>query len=174
MCESYSELGCASGRVPDVGWLGGWNTYSNPFPCTCIAHLFILVCSCQPSLPPPSQILQLGRDIAAGLAYLHPSVIHRDLKPQVGATVQALCVGGRIGGRLEVWALHMRHGPDLHLCPHSPARHKQNVLLDRTGRAKLADFGISRFKDPHRSFLNVTQQGGTPQYMAPELFNGSR
>jgi hypothetical protein len=31
-----------------------------------------------------------------------------------------------------------------------------------------------RFKDPHRSFLNVTQQGGTPQYMAPELFNGSR
>lgn len=31
-----------------------------------------------------------------------------------------------------------------------------------------------RFKDPHRSYLSVTQQGGTPNYMAPELFNGTR
>eukprot|EP00775_Hariotina_reticulata_P007323 gene7323-7535_t len=50
----------------------------------------------------------------------------------------------------------------------------QNVLLDGSGRAKLADFGISRFKDPHRSYLSVTHQGGTPNYMAPELFNGTR
>lgn len=27
---------------------------------------------------------QLAHDVAAGLAYLHPSVVHRDLKPQVG------------------------------------------------------------------------------------------
>lgn len=77
------------------------------------------------------EILQIGYDIACGLAYLHPCVIHRDLKPQ-------------------------------------------NVLLDRHGRAKIADFGISRFKDPHRSYLSVTHQGGTPNYMAPELFNGTR
>lgn len=31
-----------------------------------------------------------------------------------------------------------------------------------------------RFKDPHRSYLSVTHQGGTPNYMAPELFNGTR
>jgi serine/threonine protein kinase len=47
------------------------------------------------------QILQIGLDIASGLAYLHPAVVHRDLKPQ-------------------------------------------NVLLDKQGRAKIADFGISR------------------------------
>jgi hypothetical protein len=29
-------------------------------------------------------LLQLAHDMAAGLAYLHPSVVHRDLKPQVG------------------------------------------------------------------------------------------
>lgn len=43
--------------------------------------------------------------MAEGLAYLHPSVVHRDLKPQ-------------------------------------------NILLDTSGRAKIADFGISRVKVP--------------------------
>ena len=46
---------------------------------------------------------QVAHDVAEGLAYLHPSVIHRDLKPQ-------------------------------------------NILLDAHGRAKIADFGISRVK----------------------------
>ena len=29
-------------------------------------------------------------------------------------------------------------------------------------------------QDPYKSFVSVTTQGGTPNYMAPELFNGSR
>lgn len=48
-------------------------------------------------------LLQVVNDVAAGLAYMHPNVIHSDLKPQ-------------------------------------------NILLDRDGRAKIADFGISRVK----------------------------
>ena len=42
------------------------------------------------------------------------------------------------------------------------------------GHAKIADFGISRLKDPFKSFVSVSHMGGTPQYMAPELFNGMR
>lgn len=64
------------------------------------------------------EILQLGHDIACGLAYLHPAVVHRDLKPQ-------------------------------------------NVLLDGDGRAKIADFGISRVKDPSKSYFSqVTAENG--------------
>lgn len=76
------------------------------------------------------QILQIAHDVAEGLAYLHPSVVHRDLKPQ-------------------------------------------NILLDVNGRAKIADFGISRVKDPAKTFLSTTNVHGTPQYMAPEQFAGA-
>jgi hypothetical protein len=36
------------------------------------------------------------------------------------------------------------------------------VLLDAKGRAKIADFGISRFKDPHMTYLQagVAWEGG--------------
>lgn len=32
-------------------------------------------------VPPPGQVLVIVRDIARGLCYLHPTVVHRDLKP---------------------------------------------------------------------------------------------
>ncbi len=78
------------------------------------------------------EILQVAHDIAEGLAYLHPIVIHRDLKPQ-------------------------------------------NILLDEEGRAKIADFGISKVKDPQKSYLTkMTAENGTPMYMSPEQMNGSK
>ena len=78
------------------------------------------------------EILQVAHDIAEGLAYLHPIVIHRDLKPQ-------------------------------------------NILLDEDGRAKIADFGISKVKDPAKSYLTkMTAENGTPMYMSPEQMNGSK
>ncbi|KAK9827455.1 hypothetical protein WJX74_003381 [Apatococcus lobatus] len=50
-----------------------------------------------------------------------------------------------------------------------------NIMLDRNGRAKIADFGISRMKDPSKTFLTTTNVNqGTAMYMAPEQFNGTR
>lgn len=78
------------------------------------------------------EILQIVNDIAEGLAYLHPFVIHRDLKPQ-------------------------------------------NILLDKDGRAKIADFGISKVKDPSKTYLTqMTAENGTPMYMSPEQMNGGK
>jgi len=77
-----------------------------------------------------TEIMQAGYDIAVGLSYLHPTVVHRDLKPG-------------------------------------------NVLVGSDGTCKLIDFGLSRGKDPFVSYLS-TEAGGTPNYMAPEVFSGSR
>ena len=50
-----------------------------------------------------------------------------------------------------------------------------NVLLDSTGRAKLADFGVARFTEPDGDEAEKTRAGaviGTPSYMSPEQIQG--
>src|SRR5687767_12993959 len=46
----------------------------------------------------------------------------------------------------------------------------ENLLLDKNGRAKIADFGIAKMMGAEASQVGVaeTQVVGTPQYMAPE------
>ena len=62
------------------------------------------------------------------------------------------------GRRSALWALRHRPCPDCFTCPATP-------LPSPLSRAQ---------QDPFKSFVSVTQQGGTPNYMAPELFNGTR
>ena len=77
-----------------------------------------------------AQKIQLAKDIANGMLYLHsfnPPIIHRDLK--------------------------------------SP-----NVLVDESGTAKVADFGVARFKAQDDKTMTTKQ--GTVAWMAPEVFEG--
>lgn len=52
----------------------------------------------------------------------------------------------------------------------------ENVLVDREGRAKLADFGIARLLRGDAALSPLTRTGdvlGTPHYMAPEALAGA-
>jgi len=45
----------------------------------------------------------------------------------------------------------------------------QNILIDAGGSAKVADFGIAKFKQS--TYMQTTKGNGTPFYMAPESFS---
>ena len=48
-------------------------------------------------------------------------------------------------------------------------------MVDATGHAKLADFGVARVEDPEASTGEATRAGaviGTPSYMSPEQIQG--
>ncbi|HEY5937656.1 MAG TPA: protein kinase, partial [Kofleriaceae bacterium] len=48
-----------------------------------------------------------------------------------------------------------------------------NVLIGSDGRARVADFGLSRLVAPATGLVRVAEMGGTPAYMAPELWDGT-
>lgn len=53
----------------------------------------------------------------------------------------------------------------------------ENILLDRTGRVKIADFGLAKLTSEESSGPGVTRSGavmGTPHYMAPEQVENPR
>ncbi len=47
-----------------------------------------------------------------------------------------------------------------------------NLMLTRSGRCKLTDFGLARISDPSDSFALSTEAVGTPLYLAPEIALG--
>jgi serine/threonine protein kinase len=53
---------------------------------------------------------------------------------------------------------------------------KANILIDQTGRARLADFGLlTIISDPTNSFSSSSStQGGTVRWMSPELIDPQR
>ena len=44
----------------------------------------------------------------------------------------------------------------------------QNILIDTSGRAKIADFGLAKWYNHPESFSTSTKLLGTPQYFSPE------
>jgi serine/threonine-protein kinase len=86
-----------------------------------------------------------------------------------------VCAGGPLGFREAVLV-----GQDI--CRALAAVHQaglvhgdvkpQNVMRERGGRIVLMDFGIGR--DLRRGPTAVDRVGGTPLYMAPEIFEGER
>ena len=53
----------------------------------------------------------------------------------------------------------------------------ENILLTRSGTAKVTDFGLAQLNQPRQPRMNLTQAGttmGTPWYMSPEQIEGGR
>jgi serine/threonine protein kinase len=48
-----------------------------------------------------------------------------------------------------------------------------NILLDKTGRVRLTDFGIARMRDRHTGYTEHDTFLGTPEFMSPEQCAGS-
>lgn len=89
-----------------------------------------------------------------GIAFCHDHrVLHRDLKPQVVTSVR-------------------KRRRTLHLWPLTSVSRTQNLLINKKGELKLADFGLARaFGIPVRSYSNEVV---TLWYRAPDVLMGSR
>ena len=60
-----------------------------------------------------------------------------------------------------------------HLHSNSP-RPEANILIDRSGRACLADFNLITITSDQSTFLSSCVEGGTIRWMSPELLHPGR
>jgi serine/threonine protein kinase len=108
------------------------------------------------ALLPLVHILQIGREIAQGLAAAHATgLIHRDIKPGNIFLV--------FSGQWPVASNEQASSPEPLTTDHWPLA---------TARVKIVDFGLARAVAQDSQ---ITQQGaiiGTPAYMAPEQARG--
>ncbi|KAG1662594.1 hypothetical protein FOA52_002991 [Chlamydomonas sp. UWO 241] len=135
---------------------------------------------------PRAEIAPMGTVDTDSVGFLQPAWPGQAGQVHQVALIMELVEGGSLHGQLHApGARPLSVRDTLTICMdvcegllylHPTVIHRDlkpaNVLLDQRGRAKLADFGISRAKDPLKSFVSVTQHSGTLNYMAPELFRG--
>lgn len=66
------------------------------------------------------------------------------------------------------------YSPAAHTVRDSYSIRQPNILVDNSGRAQLADFGLSSVTDPTilrwTSHSSAVSQGGSTRWQAPELF----
>ena len=95
-----------------------------------------------------------------------------------GASLQSVIQAGRLSAEraLEIAgqvcdALHCAHQQGIVHRDIKPA----NVLVEKSGRVKVTDFGIARLVEPGLGGLTLTHAGrvfGTPDYLSPEQSKG--
>lgn len=89
---------------------------------------------------------------------LYEALRHRPKAPSLSPTHKTIIALGIANGMCHLHELNIIHRDLKSL----------NILLDENYYPKICDFGIARFKA--ESNQPVTQQIGTPHWMAPELF----
>ncbi len=141
-------------------------------------------------LPPERAASQALRErflaearLAAGLA--HPNIVPIHAVEEIGDFVffaMRYVAGETLGDRIRregrlapwdaahllrdvAWALAYAHAQGVVHCDIKP----DNILIDREGRALVADFGIARLADADRGPRRVQ---GTPEYLSPEQAGG--
>lgn len=91
---------------------------------------------------------------------LYEALRHRQNSPTLTATNKTIIAMGIARGMMHLHELNIIHRDLKSL----------NILLDENLYPKICDFGIARFRGDANQL--ITQQIGTPHWMAPELFQG--
>src|SRR4051812_35333585 len=91
-----------------------------------------------------------GRNLASWLARPRPAGAILELFSQVARGLAAAHAGGVVHRDIK------------------PA----NILIGRDRRVRVADFGLSRLCHRPAGMVRIADPGGTPRYMAPELWRG--